>query len=84
MDPLKHHIVTLDNCGPVSVFLQVDNTRMQRMETVKLYLKGDLEKQRDGAVFLTVHDVGSSYNCWVDWVMDTSMEEIRKRYSQVY
>jgi len=62
MDSLKHHVVNLENCGPVSVFLQ-----------------GDLEKQRDSAAFLTVHDVGSSYTNWVDWVMDASMEEVRKR-----
>jgi len=62
MEALKHHVVTLENCGPISVFLQ-----------------GDLERQRDGAVFLTVHDVGSSYFTWVDWVRHSSMEEVRKR-----
>eukprot|EP00092_Neocalanus_flemingeri_P012881 GFUD01013877.1.p1 GENE.GFUD01013877.1~~GFUD01013877.1.p1 ORF type:complete len:575 (-),score=168.18 GFUD01013877.1:461-2185(-) len=68
MDPsLKHHIVNLEKCGPVSVFIQ-----------------GDLEKQKDGVVFLTVHDVGSSYMSWRDFVMDTSMEDIRKRASFVH
>jgi len=62
MESLKHHVVTLENCGPVSVFLQ-----------------GDLERQRDGAVFLTVHDVGATYLSWVDWVRHPSMEEIKKR-----
>jgi len=59
---LSHHVINLELCGPVSVYIQ-----------------GDLEKQRDSTVFLTVHDVGSSYTSWVQWVMDDSMEEVRKR-----
>jgi len=63
LDPaLQHHIVNLESCGPVSIFLQ-----------------GDLEKQRDGVVFLTVHDVGSTYMSWKYFVTDSSMEDVRKR-----
>jgi len=59
---LAHHVLTLEQCGPVSVYIQ-----------------GDLEKHKDSTVFLTVHDVGSSYTSWVDWVMDISMEEVKRR-----
>jgi len=63
LDPsLKHHVVELENCGPVSVFLQ-----------------GDLDKHRDGVVFLTVHDVGSTYMSWKYFVTDNSMEDVKKR-----
>eukprot|EP00092_Neocalanus_flemingeri_P011887 GFUD01012819.1.p1 GENE.GFUD01012819.1~~GFUD01012819.1.p1 ORF type:complete len:880 (+),score=232.59 GFUD01012819.1:62-2701(+) len=62
LSDLSHHVVTLEQCGPVSVYIQ-----------------GDLDKQRDGTVFLTVHDVGSSFTSWVNWVMDISMEEVRRR-----
>jgi len=63
MDPtLKHHIISLEKCGPVSVFLQ-----------------GDVEKAKEGVVFLTVHDVGSSYMTWRQFVKDTCMDDIRKR-----
>jgi len=62
MEALKHHVVNLEKCGPVSVFIQ-----------------GDLTQQRDGAVFLTVHDIGSSYQSWVAWVNHSSMEEVRKK-----
>ena len=34
-------------------------------------------------MFLTVHDVGSSYVSWAHWVMDTSMEEVRKRSASI-
>jgi len=46
---------------------------------VSVYLQGDLEKLRDGVVFLTVHDIGNSYMTWVNFIMQPSMEEIRKR-----
>jgi len=63
LDPsLKHYIVNLEVCGPVSVFVQ-----------------GDVEKSKDSVVFLTVHDVGSSYNSWKQFAQDTSMDDIRKR-----
>ena len=78
MESLKHHVVTLENCGPVSVFLQVFSTVIALVPTSDL-LQGDLERQRDGAVFLTVHDVGATYLSWVDWVRHPSMEEIKKR-----
>lgn len=59
---LHHYVITLENCGPVSVYLQ-----------------GDLEKHRDGVVFLTLHDVGSSYLSMVDFINNEDMEEIRRR-----
>jgi len=61
-NPLQHHIIALENCGPVSVFLQ-----------------GDEKKLRDGAVFITVHDVGATYQNWVNFLKDESMVDIRSR-----
>jgi len=59
---LQHHIIALENCGPVSVFLQ-----------------GDEKKLKDGAVFITVHDVGATYQNWVNFLKDESMVDIRSR-----
>lgn len=59
---LQHHIIVLENCGPVSVFLQ-----------------GDEKKLKDGAVFITVHDVGATYQNWVNFLKDESMVDIRSR-----
>ena len=41
--------------------------------------QGDLEKLRDAVVFLTVHGAGSSFNTWLEFAGDESMEDIRKR-----
>jgi len=59
---LQHHIIALENCGPVSVFLQ-----------------GDEKKLKDGAVFITVHDVGATYQNWVNFLKDESMVDILSR-----
>jgi len=59
---LKHHVVQLEEVGPVSVFVQ-----------------GDLEKGRDGTVYLTVHDVGRSFRSFVNFVLHDSMKEVRSR-----
>merc|ERR1711973_565231 len=59
---IQHHIIALENCGPVSVFLQ-----------------GDEKKLKDGAVFITVHDVGATYQNWVNFLKDESMVDIRSR-----
>lgn len=58
---LKHHIVDLESCGPVSIFMQ-----------------GDEKRLKEGVVFLTVHDVGSTYQSWVTFTKDPSMEDIRR------
>jgi len=64
MDPcLAHHIVDLENCGPVSVFIQ-----------------GDL----NDVVFLTVHNVGSSYMSWKNLVNDNCMEDVKKRAAFIH
>merc|ERR1711892_505812 len=62
MEALKHHIVTVEKCGPVSCYVQ-----------------GDLERQRDGVVFLTVHDLGCTFLNWFNFVMQPGMADIRKR-----
>jgi len=59
---LQHHIIALENCGPVSVFLQ-----------------GDEKKLKDGAIFITVHDVGATYQNWVNFLKDESMVDIQSR-----
>jgi len=46
---------------------------------LSVYVQGDLEKLRDAVVFLTVHGAGSSYNTWLEFAGDESMEDIRKR-----
>ena len=42
-------------------------------------MQGDLDKQREGVVFLTIHDVGQSYLSWVNFVNTQDMEEVRRR-----
>ncbi len=46
--------------------------------TVHMF-QGDLDKQRDGPVFLTLHDVGHSYLAWVNFVNTPEMEAVRRR-----
>jgi len=47
--------------------------------SVNVYVQGDLDKLRDGVVFFTVHDVGTSFMSWVDFTMCEDMEQIRTR-----
>jgi len=47
--------------------------------SVSVYIQGELEKNRDGVVFLTVHDVGHSYINMVDFANRPDMEEVRRR-----
>jgi len=42
-------------------------------------LQGDEKKLKDGAVFITVHDVGATYQNWVNFLKDESMVDIRSR-----
>ena len=45
-------------------------------------LQGDLEKLRDSSnVFLTIHDIGSSYLQWVHFTKHEDMMAIRARYA---
>jgi len=59
---LKHHVIQLEEVGPISVYLQ-----------------GDLEKNRDGVVYLTVHDVGKSFMSLVNFVLSDTMKDVRSR-----
>jgi len=46
---------------------------------LSVYVQGDLDKVKDGVVFLTVHGAGSSFNTWLDFAGDETMGDIRKR-----
>jgi len=46
---------------------------------INVFVQGNLERHRDTVAFLTVHDCGSSYQHWVDFVLEPSMADIRKR-----
>jgi len=46
---------------------------------VSVFVQGDLEKQRDGVVFMTIHDVGRSYLSWAKFVHQDHMAMIKKR-----
>ena len=60
---LSKHVVILEKCGPVDV-----------------YVEGDLEKLRDSEnIFLTVHDIGSSYLNWKKFSANPDMADVRTR-----
>ena len=83
IDPsIHHHVVSLEECGAVSVYVQVTD-REDCYYTLSFYsLQGELEKHKEGVVFLTVHDVGASYLTWKQFVQDISMDDIRKRWGK--
>ena len=58
-----HHIVDLESCGPVDVYVQGD------LENGK---NGD-------SVFLTIHGIGSSHKSWVQFMNHEDMVETRDR-----
>lgn len=59
---LARHIIELEECGPISVYIQ-----------------GDLDKGRDGPVFMTIHNVGSSFQSMVEFVNHVDMDEVKQR-----
>jgi len=46
---------------------------------ISVYIQGNLEKGRDGPVFMTIHDVGSSFHSMVDFVNHEDMAEVKNR-----
>ena len=65
---LSKHVVILEKCGPVDV-----------------YVEGDLEKLRDSEnIFLTVHDIGSSYLSWKKFTANPDMADVRTRWDDDY
>eukprot|EP00090_Calanus_glacialis_P013875 TRINITY_DN2250_c0_g1_i2.p1 TRINITY_DN2250_c0_g1~~TRINITY_DN2250_c0_g1_i2.p1 ORF type:complete len:322 (-),score=110.47 TRINITY_DN2250_c0_g1_i2:163-1128(-) len=60
---LSKYVVELEQCGPVEV-----------------YVEGDLDKLKtSSSVLLTIHDVGSSYNSWVNFTSHEDMKEVKDR-----
>ena len=76
--PATPHLINLDTLGPLTVYVQVCALQYVYHST-QLHLQGDLEKQRDGAVFLTLHSLGTSYTSWLHFAQHPCMEDIRKR-----
>jgi len=62
--PYLHH----NQCNPIYILL-----------IITILSQGDLDKLRDGVVFLTVHDVGASFETWVRFANEEAMEEIKRR-----
>ena len=60
---LKHHVISLEGAGPVSVYVQGDLER----------------SRQQAAIFLTVHHVGCDYTSLVSWVSSPHMKEVRER-----
>jgi pimeloyl-ACP methyl ester carboxylesterase len=52
---------------------------LEKCPPISVYLQGDLEKQRNGPVIMTIHDVGSSYRSMVDFVNHPDMAEVKER-----
>lgn len=60
---LSKYVVELEQCGPVEI-----------------YVEGDLDKLKSSqSVFLTIHDVGSSYSSWVSFTKHEDMQEVAGR-----
>jgi len=60
---LSKYVVELEQCGPVEI-----------------YVEGDLDKLKNSqSVFLTLHDVGSSYTSWVSFTHHEDMKEVTER-----
>jgi len=60
---LSKYVVELEKCGPVEIFVE-----------------GDLDKLKgSSSVFLTIHDVGTSYESWVKFTQHEDMKEVKDR-----
>jgi len=60
---LSKYVVDLEQCGPVEI-----------------YVEGDLDKLKSSqSVFLTIHDVGSSYTSWGSFTQHEDMQEVAGR-----
>ena len=62
-DRLRHHVISLEGAGPVSVYVQGELER----------------GRQQAAVFLTLHNVGCDYTSLVSWVSSHHMKEVRDR-----
>ena len=73
------HVVILENCGPVDVFVEVERIILNEYLIQKRF-KGDLERLRESLnIILTIHDVGSSYLSWKKFTSHQDMEELKSR-----
>jgi len=77
--PPSSSSVTLTNPRPSMEGLKQRTIELEACGTVAVFIQGENEKLKDGVVFLTIHDVGATYQTWLDFSGHPSMEEIRKR-----
>jgi len=52
---------------------------MDVVGSLTVFVQGELDKLRDGVVFMTVHTVAASFNSWLEFAGDANMEDIRKK-----
>ena len=64
MGDLSRHVVELENCGPVDIFVDGD------LENGK---DGD-------SVFLTIHGVGNNHKTWSNFMNHEDMLDTKNRY----
>ena len=60
------------------------NDKLEVVIKFPQYVKGDLKSNREGVVFLTVHDIGSNHKTLVRFTADVSMEEVAQRVAFIH
>jgi len=78
-EPVIESVCNQVQSGDMETALRKHVIEIEGCGSVSVYVQGDEEKLKDGVVYLTVHDVGSSYQSWVNYTTHQSMETVQKR-----
>merc|ERR1712080_419739 len=78
-EPVIESVCNQVQSGDMETALRKHVIEIEGCGSVSVYVQGDEEKLKDGVVYLTVHDVGSSYQSWVNYTSHHSMETVQKR-----
>jgi protein NDRG1 len=70
--------MSVDNSAPVSIERKHLITT-ERCGTLTVTVQGDLAQVSKKAVFLTVHDMGTNHNSFLQFIDHASMAEVKKR-----
>jgi len=77
--PKKQQGLTRHYSDPTLVGLSRHVVEIEHCSPISVYVQGNLEKGREGPVFMTIHDVGSSFHSMVDFVNHEDMAEVKNR-----